>query len=155
MMSMFDIDGDKMLSLDETLKMVTNRHDEKEVLTRMFKSADNDGKGFLIASEVKELLLRVRPHLKADIEKNVDFFTRMDSSDGDKKVKIEEAVCLFASHRKVDVRRKMKIMFRMCDCNGDGFISKKELVQFLKTMGLVDEDDTPSEVKMIINMTMS
>ena len=142
MMSMFDIDGDKMLSLDEILKMMTDEDiDDKELLTRVFKSADTDGKGFLIASEVKELLLRVRPHLKADIEKNVDFFTRMDSSDGDKKVKIEEAVCLFASNRKVDVRGKMKIMFRMCDCNGDGFISKKELVNWMKFLNMFDEDE--------------
>merc|ERR1712071_577949 len=57
--------------------------------------------------------------------------------------------------KEKDPKEEMKTMFRMCDCDGDGFISKKEIVQFLKTMGLVDEDDTPADVKMIINMTMS
>merc|ERR1711892_96614 len=157
-----NVDEDKILSLEEILKIITAEGmDENEMLTSVFKSADIDGKGFLIASEVKEVLLRVKPHLKADIEKNVDIFMRMDPSDGEKKFNIEEAACLFTS-RKVDVRGKMKSLFRMCDCDGDGFISRKELVNWMKFMLIFSEDDFdsygdddddygPEEQKMFMN----
>merc|ERR1712183_959836 len=85
----------------------------------------------------------------------------MADADGDRKLKIEEVISFLkldkteAEKMEKDPKEKMKTMFRMCDCDEDGFISKKEIVQFLKTMGFVDEDDTPAEVKMVINMIMS
>ena len=43
----------------------------------------------------------------------------------------------------------------MFDTNADGSISKKELAEFMKTMGFVDEDDTPEDVAMMANMLMA
>jgi len=163
-MDMVDGDGDKMVSLNELLKMLEigdekmDDVDEKEMFKRMIKAADKDGNGFLSAAEMKELLLKMNPGdaaFAADVDKNVHMFMMMASTDGDKKLKIEEAIKLFTDEEEEDPKEKTKTMFRMCDCDGDGYISKKEIVQFMKTMGFVDEDDTPAEVKMIINMTMS
>merc|ERR1711892_392402 len=147
-MEMVDGDGDKMVSLNELLKMFEvgdekmDDVDEKEMFKRMIKAADKDGNGFLSAAEMKELLLKMNPGdaaFAADVDKNVHMFMMM----------------AFTDEEEEDPNEKTKTMFRMCDCDGDGYISKKEIVQFMKTMGFVDEDDTPAEVKMIINMTMS
>merc|ERR1711892_769438 len=163
LLDMVDGDGDKMVSLNELLVFIskdekTDAVDEKEMFKRMIKAADKDGNGFLSAAEMKELLLKMNPGdaaFAADVDKNVHMFMMMASTDGDKKLKIEEAIKLFTDEEEEDPKEKTKTMFRMCDCDGDGYISKKEIVQFMKTMGFVDEDDTPAEVKMIINMTMS
>merc|ERR1712106_466167 len=168
-MDMVDGDGDKMVTLNELVKGlkvgdgetdddVDDDVDEKEMFKRMIKAADKDGNGFLSAAELKGFMLKMRMEDEDDeeIDENVKMFFIMADTDGDKKLKIEEVINFFTGEKKEkDPKEEMKTMFRMCDCNGDGFISKKEIVQFLKTMGLVDEDDTPSEVKMIINMTMS
>merc|ERR1712106_1052295 len=162
-MEAVDGDGDKMVGLNELLKMLKPRDvndddvDEKEMLKRMIRAADKDGNGFLSAAELKGFMLKMdMEDDDEDIDENVKMFFMMADADGDKKLKIEEVINFFTGEKKEkDPKEEMKTMFRMCDCDGDGFISKKEIVQFLKTMGLVDEDDTPSDVKMIINMTMS
>merc|ERR1719508_472908 len=157
LMEMVDGDGDKMVSLNELLKFIskdekTDDVDEKEMFKRMIKAADKDGNGFLSAAELKGFLLK----MEMEDDEEIDLFFMMADADGDKKLKIEEVISFVTGEKKEeDPKEKMKRMLRMCDCDGDGFISKKEIVQFLKTMGLVDEDDTPSDVKMIINMTMS
>ena len=167
-MDMMDGDGDKMISLNELLKIldIDEKMDyfyEKEMLKRVIKAADKDGNGFLSAAELKECMLELELEDEddEDIDNNVNMFFMMADADGDRKLKIEEVISFLkldkteAEKMEKDPKEKMKTMFRMCDCDEDGFISKKEIVQFLKTMGFVDEDDTPAEVKMVINMTMS
>jgi len=162
-MEAVDGDGDKMVSLDEILFMLKISEgdiDSKEMFKRMIRAADKDGNGFLSAAELKGFMLEMKMKDEDDeeIDEHVNMFFMMADADGDKKLKIEEVINIFTGEKKFkekDPKEEMKTMFRMCDCNGDGFISKKEIVQFLKTMGLVDEDDTPADVKMIINMTMS
>merc|ERR1719430_459375 len=99
------------------------------MFTKMIKAADKDGSGFLTAAELKDFVLKMK------FEEDVSFFT-----DGPKKE---------------DPKEEMRRMFRMFDTNKDGFISKKEIVGFLKFMGFVEEDETPAEVKMIVNIMMA
>merc|ERR1719186_1239850 len=167
-MEAVDGDGDRMVSLDELLFMLKISEgdiDSKEMFKRMIRAADKDRNGFLSAAELKGFMLemKMKDEDDEDIDEHVNMFFMMADTDGDKKLKIEEVISFFTGEKKFDTEKlkkkdpkeEMKTMFRMCDCNGDGFISKKEIVQFLKTMGLVDEEDTPAEVKMVINMTMS
>ena len=101
------------------------------------------------------MILKRHPEDAADIDNNVDMFIKMASSDGDKKLKIEEAVRLYNSDSVEDPKEKMKTMFRMCDSDGDGFISKKELAKFMNMFADDDDDDdSPAEMKMMINMMM-
>ena len=120
LMTAIDKDEDGMLSCDDLYRLMDPEQFRKEMLTNMCKDLDGEGNGFLTAAEVKELLLKMTPKHKADVEKNVDFFMRMASADGDKKLKIEEAVWLITAEDKSDYRGKMKTMFRMVDCDGEG-----------------------------------
>ena len=146
LMTDIDKDEDGMLSFDDLYRFMDPEKFRKEDLTNMCKDLDREGNGFLTAAEVKELLLKMTPKYKADVEKNVDFFMRMASADGDKKLKIEEAVWLITAEDKSDYRGKMKTMFRMVDCDGDGYISKKELVNWMKFLKVFDDDDDEEEM---------
>ena len=149
LMNILDTDGDKMLTCDELLKTLELENDKvgKIIMMNMIKAADKNGDGFLTVAELKELFLKWHPEDAADIDNNVDMFIKMASSDGDKKLKIEEAVRLYNSDSVEDPKEKMKTMFRMCHSDGDGSISKTELA---KLMNMFEEE----EFKEIINMMM-
>merc|ERR1711892_1618131 len=157
LMSMVDGDGDKMVTCEELLKLLelgTDEDDGKQIVISMIKAADTDGNGYLTASELKELLLTMNPADKADIDKNIDMFMRMASTDGEKRIKIEEAIKLLTEEEDDDPQAKMKTMFRMCDGDGDGSISKKELAKFMNMCADDDDDDSPGDIKQMINMMM-
>merc|ERR1711892_491140 len=159
LMSMVDGDGDKMLTCEELLKLLelgTDEDDGKQIVISMIKAADTDGNGYLTASELKELLLTMNPADKADIDKNIDMFMRMASTDGENRIKIEEAIKLLTEEEDDDPQAKMKTMFRMCDGDGDGSISKKELAKFMNMNMCADDDDddSPGDIKQMINMMM-
>merc|ERR1712071_492384 len=119
-------------------------------MINLIKAADKDGSGFLNVAELKELLLKMSPEDKVDVDKNVDMFIRMASTDdGDKKIKIEEAIKLFTSKEEEDPKEMMKTTFRMYDCDGDGFISKIELANFWNS-----DDDDDAETNQMIQMMM-
>ena len=158
LMTLLDEDGDRMLTCDELLKILEleNEDDdevERVLMIKMIKDADKDGDGFLTATELKDFFLKWDPEDVADIDKNVDMFIKMASIDGDKKLKIEEAIKLLTSEADEYPQEKMKIMFRMCDCDGDGSISKKELAKFMKIFS-DDDDESPAEFKEMINTMM-
>eukprot|EP00092_Neocalanus_flemingeri_P026651 GFUD01028892.1.p1 GENE.GFUD01028892.1~~GFUD01028892.1.p1 ORF type:complete len:235 (+),score=96.67 GFUD01028892.1:131-835(+) len=158
-MSGFDTDGDKMVSLDELLKgMGDEKVDASEMfMINMIKGADKDGNGFINAAELKAIMEAMKDEDDDDDEIPVEFIMNLADADGDKKLSIQELVNAFTG--KVDVKKdpkeKMKSMFRMCDTDDDGMITKKDIVKFLKMMGMVDEDDTPADVKMIVNLFMA
>ena len=64
-MGMVDQDGDKMVSLQELLRLleIGNSADEdgKELAINMIKAADKDDNGYLTAGELKELLMKMDP----------------------------------------------------------------------------------------------
>ena len=157
-MGMVDQDGDKMVSLQELLRLleIGNNADEdgKELAINMIKAADKDGNGYLTAGELKELLMKMDPEDEEDMDETVAMFIKMGSANGDKKLKVEEAIKLFTSVEEEDPKERFKTMFRMCDSDGNGVISKKELSTFMSSMG-GDDDDDKSTSRMIIGMMMS
>ena len=157
-MGMVDQDGDKMVSLQELLRLleIGNSADEdgKELAINMIKAADKDDNGYLTAGELKELLMKMDPEDEEDMDETVAMFIKMGSANGDKKLKVEEAIKLFTSVEEEDPKERFKTMFRMCDSDGNGVISKKELSTFMSSMG-GDDDDDKSTSRMIIGMMMS
>ena len=157
-MGMVDQDGDKMVSLQELLRLleIGNNADEdgKELAINMIKAADKDGNGYLTAGELKELLMKMDPEDEEDMDETVAMFIKMGSANGDKKLKVEEAIKLFTSAEEEDPKERFKTMFRMCDSDGNGVVSKKELSTFMSSMG-GDDDDDKSTSRMIIGMMMS
>ena len=157
-MGMVDQDGDKMVSLQELLRLleIGNNADEdgKELAISMIKAADKDDNGYLTAGELKELLMKMDPEDEEDMDETVAMFIKMGSANGDKKLKVEEAIKLFTSVEEEDPKERFKTMFRMCDSDGNGVVSKKELSTFMSSMG-GDDDDDKSTSRMIIGMMMS
>ena len=157
-MGMVDEDGDKMVSLQELLRLleIGNNADEdgKELAINMIKAADKDYNGYLTAGELKELLMKMDPEDEEDMDETVAMFIKMGSANGDKKLKVEEAIKLFTSAEEEDPKERFKTMFRMCDSDGNGVVSKKELSTFMSSMG-GDDDDDKSTSRMIIGMMMS
>ena len=157
-MGMVDQDGDKMVSLQELLRLleIGNNADEdgKELAINMIKAADKDDNGYLTAGELKELLMKMDPEDEEDMDETVAMFIKMGSANGDKKLKVEEAIKLFTSVEEEDPKERFKTMFRMCDSDGNGTVSKKELSTFMSSMG-GDDDDDKSTSRMIIGMMMS
>ena len=157
-MGMVDQDGDKMVSLQELLRLleIGNSADEdgKELAINMIKAADKDDNGYLTAGELKELLMKMDPEDEEDMDETVAMFIKMGSANGDKKLKVEEAIKLFTSVEEEDPKERFKTMFRMCDSDGNGVVSKKELSTFMSSMG-GDDDDDKSTSRMIIGMMMS
>ena len=157
-MGMVDEDGDKMVSLQELLRLleIGNNADEdgKELAINMIKAADKDDNGYLTAGELKELLMKMDPEDEEDMDETVAMFIKMGSANGDKKLKVEEAIKLFTSAEEEDPKERFKTMFRMCDSDGNGVVSKKELSTFMSSMG-GDDDDDKSTSRMIIGMMMS
>merc|ERR550519_1045455 len=87
-----------------------------------------------------------------EVSENAHMFMKMGDLDRDKKLKIEEVVnLLIDGPPQEDPKEKMKRLFKMSDTNEDGFISKKELREYIMSLGFLDEDDTPA----IINMTVT
>merc|ERR1711892_747887 len=157
MVELAEDDDDKAVAENnDAIKMLMNMvdGDGKQIVINMIKAADTDGNGYLTASELKELLLTMNPADKADIDKNIDMFMRMASTDGEKRIKIEEAIKLLTEEEDDDPQAKMKTMFRMCDGDGDGSISKKELAKFMNMCADDDDDDSPGDIKQMINMMM-
>eukprot|EP00092_Neocalanus_flemingeri_P005592 GFUD01006024.1.p1 GENE.GFUD01006024.1~~GFUD01006024.1.p1 ORF type:complete len:245 (-),score=92.61 GFUD01006024.1:222-956(-) len=157
LMSHVDVDGDKKLTCDEFLKLMElGNEDEvgKELMINMIKDADKDGNGFLTAVELNELLLKMNPDDTAKFGTNVGIFINMAATDGEKKLKVQEAILLITAEEEEDPKEKMKTMFRMCDCDGDGSISKKELAKFMNMCDDDEDGDTPAGIKMAINMMM-
>jgi len=154
-----DRDGDNMIDLDELLYIFgfgEERPNEKELFTKIVKAADQDGNGFMTAEELKTFAVALKLDEDDDIEAMVKMFMKMGDTNGDRKLSIDEVVNFFTNGPKIeDPKEEMKRMFRMHDTNGDGFISTEEVLGFFEMMGFVDEDDTPEEARMMINMMVS
>ena len=88
--------------------------EENDLVINAIKAADKDGSGFLDASELKELMIKIDPSCKKskDIDEKIDIVIKMTAIGGDNKVKIEEVIKLFTG-KKEDPKQMMGAMFRM------------------------------------------
>merc|ERR1719186_104122 len=154
-----DRDGDKLINLNELLIMMDlgdEKMDHKEMFTKLVKAADKDGNGLITTEELRFMIVTAGFEEEDEASGMANMFMAMGDTSGDKKLKIEEVVSLFIDGPKEEEPMdKMKQIFRMYDTDADGFISKKELLEYINSMGYVDEDDTPEDVNMMVNMLMA
>merc|ERR1719186_220946 len=154
-----DRDGDKLINLNELLIILDlgdEKLDHKEMFTKLVKAADKDGNGLITTEELRFMIVTAGLEEEDEASEMANMFMAMGDTSGDKKLKIEEVVSLFIDGPKEEEPMdKMKQIFRMYDTNADGFISKKELLEYINSMGYVDEDDTPDYVTMMVNALIS
>jgi len=159
------LNGDEMLTFDEYQKRMNKSIEDavfgsefnitkanyffEEVVMVLIVAADKDKTGYLTASQLKEVLVKMKPKDNSKVGKTVDMFMKMGDTDGDKKLKWEEALKLLTGkEEKEDAKEKMKTLFRMCDTNDDGYISKMERAQFIKMVNTYDyEEDELTEAE--------
>merc|ERR1719495_226435 len=88
--NMADEDGDKMVSLDELLKLLEigeqKEKDPFEMMMKMLKAADEDGDGFLDEEELTKFM-----NSTSGRAPDVKFLMQAADTNGDGKVSIEEA----------------------------------------------------------------
>merc|ERR1711936_390899 len=130
------LNGDEMLTLDEYQKHMNKSIEDalfgsefnitkaddffEEVVMVLIKAADKDNTGYLTASQLKEVLVKMKPKDNSQVGKTVDMFMKMGDTAGDKKLKLEEALKLLTGkEEKKDAKEKMKTLFRMCDTYDD------------------------------------
>jgi calmodulin len=154
-----DRDGDKLINLNELLIIMDlgdEKLDSEEEIKEAFKVFDKDGNGLITTEELRFMIVTAGFEEEDEASGMAKMFMTMGDKRGDKKLKIEEVVNLFVDGPEdEDPKDEMKRMFRMYDTNADGFISKKELLEYINSMGYVDEDDTPDYVNMMVNALIS
>merc|ERR1719397_1940059 len=92
----------------------------------MVKNADRNETGTVSATELKEVLLKIDPEDKNNIDDKVAVF-KMAAEDGEQQVKMEDALQLLNPEEKKAPKEKMRTIFRIVDVDEDGFITKDEL----------------------------
>jgi len=155
LMSMID-DGDNLITLEEffILFECDQEGNEKKMLVNMIKAADKNKDGFISAKEMEELGNKMGGQMFKN-EKERAFFMMMVDLDGDMKISINELTRFFTDGPKEkDPKEDAKMMFRMADVDGDGYITKKEIIKALKMIDIVtdEEDET---LKMFINQMLA
>merc|ERR1711874_673345 len=149
-MSSVDFDGDKVLSLEELMKLINEEMD----YDLLIKNADKDGDGLIPAGELKTMMLKMDPD-EEDADLTVNMMIRMCAHDASRKIKPEELMSfMIDGPKKKDPKEDAKRMFRMFDTDGDGFIGKKELHAYFKEM-MGDDDDDDSFIKMTAAMMIA
>merc|ERR1711970_94388 len=139
LMSMID-DGDNLITLEEffILFECDQEGNEKKMLVNMIKAADKNKDGFISAKEMERA-----------------FFMMMVDLDGDMKISINELTRFFTDGPKEkDPKEDAKMMFRMADVDGDGYITKKEIIKALKMIDIVT-DEKDETLKMFINQMLA
>jgi len=150
-----DLNGDKLITLDELLFIMELRGDTNDSyawFTKLAKAADRDGNGLITVEELRYMFVKCGWAREDDgDEGTIMVFARADA-DGDKKLKIEELVNMFRGGPKREDRKEgMKQMFRVYDTNEDGFLSKKEIIKYIYSTGMVKKGDTPADVSVLID----
>jgi len=147
-------DENKELTVDIVMKMVDeNLLDEKKMLERMLRNADKDTDGYISLEELRKLLLMLDTEGRGPeaVNKLALMIMRVCDADDTKKAK-PEAIMEFLSlahDDQKDPKQVAKTLFKMFDTNSDGYITKKELREYMELAlgpsGENDEDITMEE----------
>jgi len=164
MINEWGLNGDETLTLDEYKELVNKSIEDaifgdefnlsktegffEEVVSVLIKDADKDNTGYLTASQLKDVLVKMKPKDKSSVGKTVEMFMNMADSAGDKKLKVEEALKLLTTGKEElkDPKARMRTLFRMCDTNDDGYISNKEMTEFIKMINTYKEEDEDEDM---------
>merc|ERR1711970_1086738 len=144
-----DKDGNGKLSMEEFKACVLSLIDDPKERQGM-KNKD----GFISAKEMEELGNKMGGQMFKN-EKERAFFMMMVDLDGDMKISINELTRFFTDGPKEkDPKEDAKMMFRMDDVDGDGYITKKEIIKALKMIDIVT-DEKDETLKMFINQMLA
>merc|ERR1712142_229749 len=157
-------DGGKEVTYDELLTMLEEVQFENLVFAQrvernyqyfvetMVKNADKNQTDTVSATELKEVLLKIDPEDKNDIDDKIAVF-KMAAEDGTQQVKMEDAMQLLNPEEKRVPKEKMKTIFRLCDKDEDGCITKDELAEFVKMVrGGEDEEEDSKMLEFIVDV---
>jgi len=149
-----DQDDKKELTIDDVMVIIDDDLlDEKKMLARMLKNADKDADGYVSLEELRKLLLMMDTEGRGAeaVNKLALMIMRVCDADDTKKAKPEvilEFLSLAHDEQK-DPKEVAKTLFKMFDTNSDGYITKKELREYMElalgTSGENDEDITMEE----------
>eukprot|EP01017_Pseudomicrothorax_dubius_P043480 TRINITY_DN7248_c0_g2_i2.p1 TRINITY_DN7248_c0_g2~~TRINITY_DN7248_c0_g2_i2.p1 ORF type:complete len:354 (+),score=73.86 TRINITY_DN7248_c0_g2_i2:129-1190(+) len=110
---------------------------EKEELQRVFQMLDKDGNGTLSYQELLEGYVKVFP-LTEQAETEVMKVIKEVDTDNSGIVDFTEFIVAAMNREKLLSRQKIEQAFRLLDLNGDGYLSKEEI---LSALGGVELDD--------------
>merc|ERR1712212_1189792 len=123
-------DGGREVTYDELLKMLEEVQFDDLVFAQrvernyqyfvetMVKNADRNDTGTVSATELKEVLLKIDPEDKNNIDDKVAVF-KMAAEDGEQQVKLEDALQLLNPEEKKAPKEKMRTIFRIVDEDED------------------------------------
>jgi len=150
-------DGGREVTYEELLTMFEEVQFENLVFSQrvernyqyfvetMVKNADKNETGTVSAIELKEVLLKIDPEDKNNIDDKVAVF-KLAAEDGNQQVKMEDALQLLNPAEKKAPKEKMRTIFRICDTDEDGYITKDELADFVAMVRYPDEDDEDAKM---------
>lgn len=150
-------DGGKQVTYAELLTMLEDVQFENLVFAQrvernyryfvetMVKNADKNESGSVSAAELKEVLLKIDPEDKNDIDDKVAVF-EMAAEDGNQQVKMADALQLLNPKETKAPKEKMKTIFRIVDSDEDGCITKDELAEFVRMVRCPDGEDEDAEM---------
>jgi len=150
-------DGGKEVTYDELLTMLEEVQFENLVFAQrvernyqyfvetMVKNADKNETDTVSATELKEVLLKIDPEDKNNIDDKVAVF-KMAAEDGEQQVKMEDALQLLNPAEKKAPQEKMRTIFRIVDGDEDGYITKDELTEFVAMVRYPENQDEDAQM---------
>jgi len=132
-----DEDDKKELTIDDVMQIIDDDLlDEKKMFARMLKNADKDADGYVSLGELRKLLLMMDTEGRGAEAVNELALMIMRACDADDTKKAKpEAILEFLSlahDEQKDPKQVAKTLFKMFDTNSDGYITKKELREYLE-----------------------
>ena len=126
----------------------------KEEIKQAFEKADSTGDGKLTFAQIKEILAAFAPEGEnkgPEFDRLADMVCHMADLNGDKMIDFGEIIMFFFGDPTSE-KNQARTMFRMADTNGDGYVNKKELKEFLKMAGGDGDAPPDSEIRMMVAM---
>ncbi|RAL40407.1 hypothetical protein DM860_006477 [Cuscuta australis] len=120
------------------LKVIAETMPEDEIkgLKEMFKNMDADGSGSITPSELRTGLAKLGSNLSVDEIKQL-----MDAADIDKNGTIDymEFITVAMHRHRLENERNLFMAFKHFDKDGNGYITRDELMHAMKDYGMGDE----------------